>query len=221
MSFLDQRELANPAPSEVSYLNVGGVGDDQGARSSTPAARDRVPDPLAAHGRGAVAGDLGWFAHPPPVRGQRFRIGHTRQGLAGSDAGLRPGSEPVGRRRLAPPQNTSRCATSCAVISKNCTSSYTLRSVVCVRSSNWSVRSSPKPGWSSAKVKRFAQRSVTNSLALVEVINRYSQDAPEVDVRRPIWTMAPQREDASCPTNDATMSEAMDYAIRSTWHVCS
>ena len=31
-------------------MRVGGVGDDQGARSSTPAARDRVPDPLAARG---------------------------------------------------------------------------------------------------------------------------------------------------------------------------
>ena len=27
-------------------------------------------------------------------RGQGFRIGHTRQGLAGSDTGLRPGSNP-------------------------------------------------------------------------------------------------------------------------------
>ena len=66
-------------------------------------ARDRVPDPLAARGGGAVAADLGWFAHPPSDRGQGFRIEHTRQGLAGSDAGLCPGSEPVGRRRLAPP----------------------------------------------------------------------------------------------------------------------
>jgi hypothetical protein len=62
---------------------------------------------------------------------------------------------------------------------------------------------------------------LTNSLALVEAINRYSQDAPEVGVRRPIWTMAPQTEDASCSARDATMSEAMDYTIRSTWHVCS
>ena len=37
MSFLDQRELGNPAPSEVSHLKVGSVGDDQGTRSSTPA----------------------------------------------------------------------------------------------------------------------------------------------------------------------------------------
>jgi transposase len=29
MSFLDQRELGNPAPSEVSHLKVGSVGDDQ------------------------------------------------------------------------------------------------------------------------------------------------------------------------------------------------
>ena len=46
-----------------------------------------------------------------------------------------------------------RMATSCAVIWKSYTSNSTLRSVVCVRSPNWSVRSSPKPGWRSLKVQ--------------------------------------------------------------------
>ena len=67
-------------------------------------AQHRVPPTLAAHRRVAVAGDLGWLAHPPPVGSQRIRVGYTRQGMGGGPAWLRSGPEPLGRRGLASPQ---------------------------------------------------------------------------------------------------------------------
>lgn len=73
------------------------------------------------------------------------------------------------------------------MISKNCTSSYTLRSVVCVRGPNWSVRSSPKPGWSSARVKRFAQRSVCSTIEAAACNGRVgpARDDAETRLREP------------------------------------
>src|SRR6266545_7551760 len=69
------------------------------------AAHGRVPAAPGPVRRPAAAGDLGWFADPPACGGEGVleRDRGTR-GLGGTLAGLRPGPEPLGYRRLGPPQ---------------------------------------------------------------------------------------------------------------------
>src|SRR5437016_5730192 len=82
----------------------------QGLRPGPPgvaqrAAHGRVPAASGPVRRPAAAGDLGRLADPPASGGEGVleRVRGAR-GLGGALAGLRPGPEPLGYRRLGPPQ---------------------------------------------------------------------------------------------------------------------
>jgi hypothetical protein len=81
MSFLDQRELANPAPSEVPHLKVGGVGDDQGARSSASV----LPSGQNATGPGPSEASWGPNCFPVATSHRRATLALDNQRVASHD----------------------------------------------------------------------------------------------------------------------------------------
>ena len=102
---------------------------------------------------GSVVADQRWFVPPPPAQGEQgFRLWYTREDVAGTP-GVHTGIKTCGTNGAGNIKRIPIRRTSCVMISKSCTNSSTLRSVACVRSTNWSVGSSPKLGWYSHEKK--------------------------------------------------------------------
>src|SRR5208283_5671790 len=101
MSFLDQRELGNPAPSEVSHLKAGSVGDDQRSDAEGPMIWWKMLLPSASPMvRAAVSSNQKWT--PNQTRLQAFS---SEAALKLSNERVTPGSssEPIVKWTLSVP----------------------------------------------------------------------------------------------------------------------
>src|SRR2546423_6048531 len=130
----------------------------------------RASPPL---GGGAVAGDLGWFADPPPGRGKGILGGgDAREDSCGGIAPLCPGPQP-GRRNVATPQargDAQRSLPGLGRIAYGTSSGY--RSLAAEKTSI-----SVLLCWSQARVVKlyfFMQRSVDGSPPIAACCHSHS-----------------------------------------------